>query len=293
MLTFLVVVRMSQVCTDSVECDQIYQFTKWESAMKGFRTMKWSLVWLTAAILFAPLANANVGVPMIGITLMGMLIALVPVIAVEAYVLFAKIGTTAWESVGTAGVANVVSTIIGIPITWVALVILQMILGGGTAFDIRTTRGKILAVTVQAPWLFPYEDELDWILPAALIVLFVPFFFASWTIEYHIEIWLLNTIPSETIDDAVFLGNFVSYLLMGGAVLSLWAYAERKALSRYVGRVASELSNKIASLTVTKWFEDLRLSKDTGGQRWRLTSCVVTWGSALTAIVLLIMLPFL
>lgn len=230
---------------------------------------------------------------MIGITFVGMLIALVPVIAVEAYVLFAKIGTSAWASVGVAGAANLVSTVIGIPITWLALVILEEILVGSHDFDLRTMRGKILAVTVQAPWLPPYERELGWMIPTALIILLVPFFFASWTIEYHIEDWLLSSIPSETIDGAVFLGNLVSYLLMGGAVLAVWAYEERRALSGYVGSVISELEINVTSWKGTNSFDALRLSKDTDGQRWKLRSYVLTWGSALAAIALLIVIPFL
>jgi len=46
---------------------------------------------------------------------------------------------------------------------------------GGQAFGLETTLGRVLAVTLQAPWLIPYDKDLYWMLPAALTFL-LPFF---------------------------------------------------------------------------------------------------------------------
>ena len=62
-------------------------------------------------------------------------------------------------------------------LTWGILFGLQILVpnGGGAAFGIDTLGGKLFAVTVQAPWLLPYEAQLHWMVPAALLFM-LPFF---------------------------------------------------------------------------------------------------------------------
>lgn len=117
---------------------------------------------------------------MIFLALPPMVVLLVPVILLEVFAAKTKIGKTSPRKVwlGVIG-ANVFSTFIGWPVAWIVLVMLQLVTGGSGAHGLDSPLGVILSVTQQAPWLIPYESDLHWMVPVALNVLLVPFFFVS------------------------------------------------------------------------------------------------------------------
>jgi len=123
---------------------------------------------------------ANAGVPMIFVTLPAMIYLIVPVIVIEFLagrrLLTEERSKTKW--IGLT-VANLASTFLGWPLAWLVLVVLQMTTGGGGAHGLDSPLGVILSVTQQAPWLIPYEDDLYWMIPIAMAVLLIPFFFVS------------------------------------------------------------------------------------------------------------------
>jgi hypothetical protein len=109
-----------------------------------------------------------------------LLLAIVPIEAAVAVRVF-EIG---WKkSLTMSGAANLVSTIVGIPVTWVLLVVLQLSLGGGRAYGLDTVWTRVIAVTFQSPWLIPYDVNPNWMLPTAAAVLCIPFFFMSVAVE--------------------------------------------------------------------------------------------------------------
>jgi hypothetical protein len=138
-----------------------------------------------STLLFPGVANADAGIPMLFLTLPAMIIALAPIIAVESIVVGRLLGTSAISKAKSVAIANVASTVIGLPLTWVALVAVQLISGGGSAYGLVTPTQKLLAVTWQAPWLIPYEGDLYWMVPAASLFLLAPFFFGSMYLAKH------------------------------------------------------------------------------------------------------------
>lgn len=180
-----------------------------------------------SVLLVAPsIAYANIGVPMLLVTLPGMLIALVPIIAVESYVISKQLSLALGRAVKTCSIANLASTLVGIPVAWFVLVVIQIATGGGSAHGIDTPLEKFLAVTWQAPWLIPYEPELYWMIPAATLTLLVPFFFASWFIEYRVSKRFLKENDASLVNKAVRDANLLSYALLAVAVLCFLAAAE-------------------------------------------------------------------
>jgi hypothetical protein len=123
-------------------------------------------------------AYANAGVPMLFLAMPAFLMSLVPIIAIETLYILKGLELSLGQSLKTVSISNVASTIIGIPLTWFLLVLVQMVTGGGSAYGINSVMGKVLAVTWQAPWLIPYEEDLNWMIPVAGVVLLIPFFFA-------------------------------------------------------------------------------------------------------------------
>ena len=58
--------------------------------------------------------------------------------------------------------------------------------------------GERCTVTVQAPWVLPYsEEEFFWYFHAAALFLLIPFFFATWLIEYWVT---RNKFAIEVVD---------------------------------------------------------------------------------------------
>ncbi len=164
-------------------------------------------------------AHADIGVPMIFITAPGMLAALIPIILIEGVVMSKQLAITLTQSLKAAFYGNIVSTIVGIPVTWVALVAIQLCTGGGGAYGLDSPLKQFLAVTWQAPWLIPYEPELKWMIPSATFFLLVPFFFVSWRIEYKVANRLLKEIDQTQLNAAVRNANLVSYGLLALIVL--------------------------------------------------------------------------
>ena len=170
-------------------------------------------------LLISNLAYADAGVPMIFVTFPLILFALVPIVLIEGYILYHRLNLTLKKSLLVATASNLTSTLIGIPLTWLLLVIVQMVAGGSYSYGIETFWGKFISVTLQAPWLLPYEGSLGWMIPIATIVLLMFFFFASWWIEYGIsKLFLKKQYTSKAINRAinraVLIGNIVSYLCL-------------------------------------------------------------------------------
>jgi len=170
-------------------------------------------IYVTWLIITAPaFAHANIGVPMLFVTLPAMIVALIPIILIEAALSFRHIDLPFRRLVKTTAIANLVSTFIGLPLAWIILVVLQMGTGGGEAHGLDTPLQRFLAVTWQAPWLIPYDAHLDWMIPIAMLVLLVPFYFVSWWIEYLVAAKMLVDVDRQLIKRAMRNANFISYV---------------------------------------------------------------------------------
>jgi hypothetical protein len=117
---------------------------------------------------------ANMGLPMLFVQLPYLAILLIPVIVIEAMVFCRRLCLPFRASLRGAALANVISTFVGFPLAWLALLGLQFSLGGDRAWGLASPAAKLAAVTLQAPWLIPYESELYWMIPAASLALLVP-----------------------------------------------------------------------------------------------------------------------
>lgn len=165
---------------------------------------------------------ANIGIPMLSVYAPVQLLAFVPVVAVETAWLRRSMGP-AWQGTwaklcGKVAQANLFSTVIGVPLTWLALVILQVVTGGSAAHGVNW-----LAVTWQAPWLIPYEDQMGWMIPTAALVLSVPFYVASALTEGSCLRRLLPDVEVAALNRACWQANGLSYLLLGGFWLAMLA----------------------------------------------------------------------
>ncbi len=172
---------------------------------------------------------ANIGVPMIFITLPAMMWLIFPVIVLEFLAgrdLKAPTPRQKWLGIT---IANLVSTFLGWPIAWGVLVVLQMIAGGGGAHGLDSPLGRLLAVTLQAAWLIPYEEHLYWMIPTAAMVLLVPFFFVSVYIERWVLRFLWKGEEPSTLKRFSWKAHLLSYSFLMAVVLGYGIYSVANA----------------------------------------------------------------
>jgi hypothetical protein len=188
---------------------------------------------------------ADAGVPMIALTLPGMIAALIPIVVVEALVIQRRVAYKTWPVFRATAVANLASTLIGIPLTWIVLVLCEMAIGAAALLIPAVRHGnwnspiaRVVSTILSAPWLAPAENTGPWVVPLAVLVLLVPFFFASvWSERFVMERMMpvaVDASPEAEISKpklrkAVLEANLVSYAALFGltSVWLVWATLHR------------------------------------------------------------------
>lgn len=112
-----------------------------------------------------------------------LLIALIPIILIETPLIDRRVRLGFRPMLKRVAAANAVSTLVGIPLTWIGLVLVEFVLHESPLGDVASLR-----FVVQAPWLFPHEADLAWLIPSAGVVLTVPF----WIVSVFVESAVLN-----------------------------------------------------------------------------------------------------
>ncbi len=183
---------------------------------------KMTLIFL--ALLLPGWAYANAGVPMLFLAMPVFVFSLLPIIAIETFYISKSLEIRLWQSLKTVTVSNLISTAVGIPLTWLLLVFVQTLTGGTSAHGIDSFIKKIGAVTWQAPWLMAYEKEFNWMIPAAGLFLLVPFFFASWWTESFVSKKMLHGLSSQKINLKVRNANLLTYGLLATWPVAFWVF---------------------------------------------------------------------
>lgn len=175
---------------------------------------KRKLLMLCALLCLSCDASANAGIPMIIVIMPALVVTIIPIVIIESIYLSKKLILHFRKSVKTTIISNFVSSVVGIPLTWLLLLAIQMLAGGGRAFGLDSLFHKILSVTLQAPWLIPYETEPSWMAPIASLFLLIPFFFVSWWSECVVVKRLLKDAAKENIKIAIRNANIITYSLL-------------------------------------------------------------------------------
>ena len=164
---------------------------------------------------------------MVAVFLPPLWLSLIPVIAVESWVLIRLLALSPLQATKGATIGNVLSTLAGVPLMWMVFATMQLSFAGD-AIGLATPATRVYAVTVQAPWLIPYEEDLSWMIPVALSVLAIPAYALSVLIEWRA---LLPFVPASVRPRAlraVAIANLLSYALL--AVLFLVAMRSQELL---------------------------------------------------------------
>ena len=172
-----------------------------------------TLILAASLILMPAPALANAGVPMLFITLPAMLVALLPIIFIEMFVLKVMLDSTWRQAALVSSVANAASTLVGVPLAWFGFLAIEGAVGYPAGyFDIHV--GPVLSAIVFAAWLGPSEQDLYWMVPFSSMVLLVGYFYISYFFEKAITARLLKDRPAQRISLTSWRANLVSYALL-------------------------------------------------------------------------------
>ena len=166
---------------------------------------------------FPAVAFANAGLPMLAIVWPMSVPALIPVVAVESWVVRRELNVSWRVAIAQMVKGNIFSTLVGIPLAWVASAAIEFLLAflamaaGSKSYPPHVV-GEVGSIILSAPWLGPFENGGHWIIPLAMIVLLVPFFFASfWTEAWYVGRNLCPEAP-ERARRAIWRANAYSYI---------------------------------------------------------------------------------
>jgi hypothetical protein len=149
---------------------------------------------------------ANVGLPMIAVLLPPAWLALIPIVLIEAAVGVRTIQAPFRRTVLAAAVANFVSTMLGIPLVWFVLAVVQWHWIGMASRD--------TAPVLNAAWLPPYERDLGWMAPIAVLVLSLPMWLMSVVSEWFVVKRFFPSVARRDLWRWMWRGNTVSYAFL-------------------------------------------------------------------------------
>ena len=167
------------------------------------------------------IASANVGVPLLAFAWPVHWLALLPIVALEAALVARAIGLPYRELVWPVAKANLWSSLVGVPVAWLAMLALQFLVVYGVFVLSPET---LQTSTIPLP-LFPFTvawlvDVSTWNVYAAFVVLAIPMCIASIVVERW---WLSISLPFSdraAMRSGVRTANVVSYVLMTAAALA-------------------------------------------------------------------------
>jgi len=170
-----------------------------------------------------PTLLADAGVPMIFLTFPAMLVLLIPVIVIEGLLCKKWLGLTMAEAMKSNAASNLASTIVGIPVAWSIMLGVEFAAIGiadrsNAIQNWHSPIAQVIWFLVGSAWIGPPSETNLWVIPAATLALLVPFFFASYAIEYIVVNYMvgmpeggLPSLASRRVRIAVRNANLVTY----------------------------------------------------------------------------------
>ena len=161
------------------------------------------------------LAHANVGLPVVLVSYIGMGVAWIPVVLVEFGVIQRALQEGWWKVLSAVMTANAVSTVLGVPLAWGLWGWLGSLMG--------TSRGSqtTLDIVTQSFVMWgddPNRGDYRWMVPCAMLCGLVPAYFASVGIEGFLLKLMLRGVDSKQIWRLSWRANLASYLLLAAVI---------------------------------------------------------------------------
>lgn len=175
---------------------------------------------------------ANVGIPMIFVQWPLMLVALIPVIFVEALLIHLWLSLSPQEAFIGIAKANVLSTAIGVPLAWGIMFVVELVafislasVDAYWSWALDSPLFEVAFFIFSIAWPLPTTTAAARrLLPFSAALLLIPCFYASVWIECRSCLRSWARYDPALVRRAVYCVNLGSYaLLFGLACMWLWA----------------------------------------------------------------------
>lgn len=170
-------------------------------------------------LLWPSLSYANVGIPMLALAWPVQWLALIPVVLIESEVFRRVLGVPFSSLVRPLGKANVISTLVGIPVAWLVMLTLEMVVATGLSQIPTEPKTSEYIYYALFPLMVAWVADSGWQLTAAFVILTIPFCIISIYLEEGVLRRSLSDQSHSIIHTLTVRANIVSYALL--AALSL------------------------------------------------------------------------
>jgi hypothetical protein len=165
-----------------------------------------------AVLILAPAVSANAGIPVIFDTFPLMLLALIPVIILEAFIFRRYLQREFKNLLVPLAVANVCSTVAGLPLSW--------LLGWGfgkVGGECVRPGGSMFNAFIESAWAC--KSMIYWLLPLAILIgLFVAYMISAFIEHLIVNLWY--TVPRRV----TYITNAISYEALIGLAVTFLVY---------------------------------------------------------------------
>jgi len=210
------------------------------------------IVLSSLAVLWPTPILANTGLPMVALYLPPAWLALLPIILVESAYGVRRFKVPMGRAFVAQAAANSVSTLIGIPATWLILALVEMFV---LEWAVGVAPEPLLIVVssiVGAAWLGPGAEQTSWMVPLAVALLSVPFYVMSVVSEYLVVVQFFRRLPRQVIRRWAIRANAISYAFLVALVLIGWLlprasqplFELMRPLNERLGGVVLRLANQ-------------------------------------------------
>jgi hypothetical protein len=198
---------------------------------------------------------ADVGVPMIFVQWPLMFCALLPVILIEVEIVRRQLGLPYRRALGGAAKANVMSTLVGVPMAWFLMFVVELVIAGPIMWGAVKWHWPIdspvfyFLYALTSAWTAPPVTSLGPIALAAAVLL-VPTFFISVRLERPFYRRSYPEIDGAVVDRSVWKANLWSYAVLFVIACSWlgWELSDARGKAPVVKRVFHEHAIDVAYL---------------------------------------------
>jgi len=185
--------------------------------------LRLTLIALWLLVLLWPTPTlANMGLPMVALYLPPAWLALLPIILIESAYGIWRFKVPMGRALAAEAVANGVSTLIGIPVTWVVLALVEMVVLERAAGVVPEPLLIVVGHLVGAAWLGPGAEQTSWMVPLAVATLTVPFYAMSVASEYLVVAQFFRHLPRQVVRRWMVRANAISYAFLMALILVGW-----------------------------------------------------------------------
>lgn len=185
-------------------------------------------LWILILLFFPSMVYANAGLPLISFEFSGLMIALVPVIIVEALILKRMLTSKYGETFLIVGISNIVTTIIGYPLSWLLRFLIEMGLSHLESFfgiSLYENSYSLFFLNLFAGAIIPQVTrEFYWVIPVAIIGGLFYSFVISFLVEYFFYMKFFAGHTKKDLFRASLISNIVTYSVLISIVLAFIIY---------------------------------------------------------------------